>query len=113
MELRGVIAALDRILASGFEGCNVILTTDSKYVTDAFNQRWIEGWLRRNWKTVNGTPVANQQLWVQLIVITSKLKVCFKHVKGHNGHQLNERCDNIARMYALEAKKGCETVGNN
>lgn len=98
MELKGVIHALeimDQVDPNRLLDCRI--TTDSAYVVNAFNQRWIPGWIKRNWRNSKGEPVANKELWLKLIQLTSKRKVEFVHIKGHAGHKYNERCDALAR----------------
>lgn len=92
MELMGVITGLEALK----EPCEVTITTDSKYVTDAFNKKWIESWQKKSWKKSDGKPVLNKELWIRLLEAASKHKVKFVHILGHNGHEYNERCDKIA-----------------
>lgn len=96
MELMGVIAGLSALNRP----CEVDVVSDSKYVTDAFNQNWIEGWIKKGWKRSGNEPVKNVDLWKQLIELTNKHKVKFIWVKGHNGHPYNERCDTLATTAA-------------
>lgn len=92
MELMGVIVGLEALK----EPCDVTVTTDSKYVTDAFNKGWIKSWQKKNWKKADGKPVLNQDLWQRLLNAVSRHNVTFVHVLGHNGHEYNERCDKLA-----------------
>lgn len=92
MELMGVIKGLEALK----ESCDVVVITDSKYIVDAFNKGWIDSWRSKGWKKSDGKPVLNRELWKRLINSVSKHKVVFKHVKGHNGHVYNERCDKLA-----------------
>ena len=92
MELMGVIIGLEALK----EPCEVTVTTDSKYVADAFNKKWIESWQKKNWKKSDGKPVLNKELWLRLLDAVNKHKVTFVHILGHNGHEYNERCDKIA-----------------
>lgn len=93
MELMGVI--------SGFEAlnrpCSVTVISDSKYVVDAFNEHWIDSWLRTNWK--KGT-VKNIDLWKRLLEAMKPHEVRFNWIKGHAGHPENERCDHMATSSA-------------
>lgn len=95
MELMGVI--------SGFEAlnrpCEVTVISDSKYVIDAFNQKWIDSWVKNNWKRKSG-PVLNKDLWTRLLKAMEGHKVDFVWVKGHAGHPENERCDELATSAA-------------
>jgi ribonuclease HI len=92
MELMGVIIGLESLK----EPCDVTITTDSKYVTDAFNKGWIESWQKKNWRKSDGKPVLNKELWQRLLNAAKVHKVSFVHVLGHNGHVYNERCDKLA-----------------
>ena len=92
MELHAVIAALQSLR----EPCAVRLHTDSKYIVQAFNDRWIAGWQRRGWMTTAKKPVANQDLWQQLIELASGHEVEWIWVRGHANVVLNERCDRLA-----------------
>lgn len=96
MELLGVITALEALN----KPCEVNVISDSKYVTDAFNQHWIEGWLKKNWKNSANKPVKNIDLWKRLLKAKEKHKVTFTWVKGHAGHPENERCDILATTAA-------------
>ncbi len=96
MELLGVISALETLN----QPCSVSVYTDSKYVVDAFNQHWIEGWLKRGWKNSKKEPVANIDLWQRLLKAKSIHEVEFNWVKGHAGHSENERCDELATRAA-------------
>lgn len=106
MELRGVIYALKSIQTAGLSNNRIVVHTDSKYVTDAFNQKWLESWQRRAWKTARGTPVLNKELWVELLSLTKSMNVSFIHVKGHSGQKYNELCDQLAKMHAERVRSG-------
>lgn len=101
MELMGVIVGLEALK----EPCCVNVVTDSKYVVDAFNKKWIDSWQKKNWKKSDGKPVLNKELWQRLLNAIKKHNVTFIHVKGHAGHEYNERCDKIAVKYRDEFKK--------
>lgn len=92
MELRAAIAGLKALS----EKSTVQLYSDSKYVTDAFNAKWIDGWLARNWVNASKKPVANRDLWEELLSLTRKHLVTWHWVKGHAGHEWNERADKLA-----------------
>ena len=96
MELLGVIAALENLTHS----CEIDLYSDSKYVISAFNEHWIDGWIRNGWKTSAKSPVKNRELWERLIKAASIHHITWHWVKGHNGHPENERCDELATMAA-------------
>lgn len=92
MELLGVITGLEALNRP----CSVEVYTDSQYVVNAFNQHWVEGWLKRGWKNAKKEPVKNKDLWQRLLSAKEPHKVSFHWVKGHAGHPLNERCDQLA-----------------
>lgn len=96
MELLGVITGLEALKVP----CEVEVISDSKYVTDAFNQNWVENWINNGWRTSTKKPVKNIDLWKRLIVLVNKHKVTFTWVKGHDGHPENERCDVLATTAA-------------
>ena len=96
MELTAVIRGLQALK----EPCIVELYSDSKYVIDAFNQNWIDGWIQKGWKRGKNEPVKNIDLWKRLLKAKEGHQVTFIWVKGHNGHDYNERCDALATAYA-------------
>lgn len=96
MELMAVITGLEALTRP----CEVEVISDSKYVTDAFNQHWVDGWLKRNWKGSSNNPVKNVDLWKRLLKAKAPHQVKFTWVKGHAGHLENERCDKLATTAA-------------
>ena len=106
MELMAVIAGLEALNRP----CRVEVYSDSKYVTDAFNKRWVDGWLKKNWRGSAG-PVKNVDLWQRLLKAKEPHEVSFIWVKGHDGHEQNERCDFLATSAAdgtdLLEDRGC------
>ena len=96
MELMAVIAGLEALNRS----CEVELYSDSKYVVDAFNQHWIDGWMKKGWKRGKNEPVKNVDLWKRLLKAKEPHHVTFIWVKGHDGHPQNERCDTLATTAA-------------
>ena len=96
MELMAVIVGLEALNRS----CEVIVVSDSKYIVDAFDKKWIDSWLRNNWKNSKKEPVKNKDLWLRLIELAKKHDISFEWIKGHNGHPLNERCDVLATSAA-------------
>lgn len=93
MELTAVIEAL-RLLK--FK-CKVSLYSDSAYVVNAFNQKWIYGWMKNGWKNASKEPVKNKELWQELYDLTKEHEVTFIKVKGHSDNEYNNRCDELAR----------------
>ena len=96
MELLAVITALEALK----EPCTVTLTTDSKYVSDGITQGWAESWQARGWRKSDGKPAMNPELWERLLSLLKIHSVEFVWVKGHAGHDYNERCDTLATAYA-------------
>ena len=96
MELMGVIAGLECLRTA----CDVTVYTDSQYVVKAFNDHWIDGWLKRGWKNASKNPVKNVPLWKRLLEAKKDHRVQFVWVRGHAGHQENERCDELATVAA-------------
>ncbi len=92
MELAAVVESL-RVLK---EKCKIFVHTDSAYVANAFNQGWIEGWLKNGWRTANKKPVKNKDLWVDLLSQMDRHEVEFVKVKGHADDDLNNRVDRLA-----------------
>ena len=92
MELMAVIAGLEALNRP----CSVELYSDSQYVVNAFNQHWIEGWIKKGWKRGKNEPVTNVDLWKRLLKAKEPHQVQFIWVKGHDGHPQNERCDALA-----------------
>jgi ribonuclease HI len=92
MELLAAINALQALKRQ----CSVVLTTDSQYVRQGITG-WIHGWKRNGWKTADKKPVKNAELWQLLDAENSRHQVDWKWIKGHAGHDMNERCDALAR----------------
>ncbi len=92
MELRGAIEALSRVP----KGAQAILHTDSRYVVDAIEKRWVDGWRKRGWRKADGGEVKNVDLWVLLSEAMAGKSVRFRWVEGHAGNARNERCDRLA-----------------
>ncbi len=99
MELMGVIAGLESLNRP----CEVEVISDSKYVTDAFNQGWIYNWIKNGWRKADKKPVLNVDLWQRLLEAAKDHEVRFTWVKGHADHPENERCDKMAVEAALSS----------
>lgn len=95
MELLAAISGLEALK----EPCSVTLTSDSKYLCDAYNERWIYAWRDKGWRK-GKDELKNPDLWERLYKLTEIHNVTFVWVKGHNGHPYNERCDRLATAYA-------------
>ena len=106
MELMAAIAGLEALNRP----CKVELYSDSKYLVDAFNQHWIDSWLKKNWVNSQKKPVKNPDLWKRLLKAKAPHQVKFIWVKGHDGHPQNERCDQLATT-AADGDQLMEDVG--
>ena len=108
MELMAAIAGLEALNRP----CQVNLYSDSKYLVDAFNQHWIENWVRKGWKRGKNEPVKNIDLWKRLLAAKEPHQVTFIWVKGHDGHPQNERCDALATGAADGEDLAEDTIDN-
>jgi len=95
MELMAAIGALEALTRP----CQVLLTTDSRYVMQGIEQ-WVPKWRANGWRTADKKPVKNQDLWERLSAATLLHQVRWQWVRGHNGHIENERVDQAARAQA-------------
>ncbi len=93
MELTAVIEGLKLLKYP----CKVKLYSDSAYVVNGFNQKWIYGWIKNGWKNSSKEPVKNKELWQELYNLTKVHEVEFIKVKGHADNEYNNRCDELAR----------------
>ena len=91
MEMMAVIKGLEALKKNS----TVTLYTDSKYVQQGVDE-WLEGWKARGWKSASKKPVKNQDLWEQIDSLIQQHSVEFIWVKGHSGHEFNERVDKLA-----------------
>jgi ribonuclease HI len=96
MELMAAIIGLEALNKS----CEVTLYSDSQYLVKAFNEHWLEGWIKKGWKRGKNEPVKNVDLWKRMLKAMELHKVTFVWVKGHDGHPQNERCDVLATSAA-------------
>jgi ribonuclease HI len=101
MELMAAIAALEALKRP----CTVDLHTDSQYLRNGI-MTWIKGWKRNGWKTADKKPVKNVDLWQRLDAAIAHHKVRWHWVRGHAGHDLNERADELARAAIAEIRAG-------
>ena len=93
MELTAVIEGLKLLKFP----CKVKLYSDSAYVVNAFNEKWIYGWLKNGWRNSSKESVKNKELWQELYNLTKVHEVEFIKVKGHADNEYNNRCDELAR----------------
>jgi ribonuclease HI len=101
MELMAAISALETLKRP----CDVDLHTDSQYLRQGI-MSWIHGWKRNGWKTADRKPVKNVDLWQRLEAAIARHTVRWHWVRGHSGHDLNERADELAREAIAEIRAG-------
>ncbi|MBR4507180.1 MAG: ribonuclease HI [Alphaproteobacteria bacterium] len=99
MELMAVISALTATKKHN----EVEIHTDSQYVKNGM-QTWIKNWKARGWRTADKKPVKNKDLWVKLDELSHNTKIHWIWVRGHDGEEFNERCDELARTFAETLK---------
>jgi len=99
MELQAVIGALESLKVKEWD---VTVYSDSAYVVNAFEQKWLDKWQKNGWQNSKKEAVANQDLWRELLILTGKNHVKIVKVKGHAGNVYNERCDELARKAIKE-----------
>jgi ribonuclease HI len=102
MELRGVIEGLRALKRPA----RVRIQCDSAYVVNAHRKGWIGNWQRNGWKTAAKKPVENQDLWQELLAAEQPHEITWELVKGHAGHELNERADVLAVCAREAAARG-------
>jgi len=92
MELMAVIKGLNQLK----EKCKVNIYTDSAYVFNAFNEKWIDNWIANGWKNSQKKPVLNYELWQELLSALKNQEVVWNKVKGHADNKYNNICDKLA-----------------
>ncbi|MGV7963077.1 ribonuclease HI [Photorhabdus tasmaniensis] len=100
MELMAAIIGLETLTRP----CKIVLTTDSQYVRQGITQ-WIHNWKKRGWRKADKSPVSNVDLWQRLDQAITRHDIDWQWVKGHAGHDENERCDELARSAANSPTK--------
>lgn len=98
MELMAVIEALN--LVKRHKRYNITIFTDSRLIVDAINKKWLDSWIKNNWKKSNKQPVINQDLWQRLYDQIQHHNVKFSWVEAHVGIKENERCDELGKSAA-------------
>lgn len=93
MEIQAALSALSVLK----EPCAVDIYTDSAYLCNAVEKKWLVNWQRNGWKTASKSPVENQDLWQSLLALMNRHNVTFHKVKGHADNEYNNRCDALAR----------------
>lgn len=96
MEILAAVMSLEALR----KPCSVELYTDSRYVCDAVNKRWLNSWQAKGWKKADKKPVLNRDLWERLMPLLKQHAPKFIWVRGHNGHPENEHVDTLARNAA-------------
>jgi ribonuclease HI len=107
MELMAAIVALETLKRP----CDVDLHTDSQYLRQGITG-WIHGWKRNGWKTADKKPVKNADLWRRLDSVVGLHTVHWHWVRGHAGHDLNERADELAREAIADIRAAAHGPGN-
>ena len=100
MELMAAIAGMSALR----EPCQIVLTSDSKYLVDAINKGWLASWKKNGWRKADKSAVLNVELWQKIDALLDIHDVSFVWVHGHTGHPYNERCDALATAYADKFK---------
>jgi ribonuclease HI len=100
MEMMAVIRALESLKRPS----TVHVHTDSQYVQKGISE-WMAGWKKRGWRTADGKPVKNQDLWQELDALSGKHRIEWNWVRGHAGHPENERADALANQGVLQASR--------
>lgn len=101
MEMLGVIKSLELLK----EKCKVTLYSDSAYVINAINNKWIYSWKKNNWIKSDKKKAKNIELWEKILELIEKHDITFVKVKGHADNEYNNRCDKLAVMESQKYKK--------
>ncbi len=102
MELTAVLQSLQALK----EPCHVVLHTDSAYIVNAFDKKWINNWQNNGWRTADKKDVVNQDLWKAILAQMLTHKVHYKKVKGHSDNKYNNICDELARKAITDNVNG-------
>ena len=100
MEMQAAIEALKTILAD--EAAPITIRSDSEILIKGVNE-WIRGWIAKGWKKAGGKPVANRDLWEQILELSQGKTITWSWVKGHAGDPMNEKVDGLAEAAARAA----------
>ena len=101
MEILSAVAGLEILK----EPCHVTVHSDSRYLVDAQSKGWVEKWKKLGWRKADKSAVKNVDLWMRLERAAAGHRIDWKWVKGHDGHEMNERCDLLATE-AADGKRG-------
>lgn len=96
MELTAAIESLGALK----EPCEVTLYSDSTYLVNAVSKGWLKNWQAKNYRKSSKEDIPNKDLWIKLTPLLEKHTITFIWVRGHNGHDYNERCDGLATAFA-------------
>lgn len=96
----GLKTLMSNFPSSEYPNESVCIYTDSAYIVNCFKDKWYLKWEANGWLNANGKPVANKELWEELIKLVRFYNVTFEKVKGHSSDTLNNRCDSLAVMGA-------------
>lgn len=100
MELMAVIEALRFFENNRID--NATIFTDSQLITKAVNDKWLDTWIKKGWKTTAKKPVLNIDLWKELVQLLKGKNIRFEWIQGHSGNKYNELCDRIAKQNARD-----------
>lgn len=100
MEMLGVIKSLELLK----EKCKVTLYSDSAYVINAINNKWVYSWKKNNWIKSDKKKAKNIELWEKILELIEKHDITFVKVKGHADNEYNNRCDKLAVMESQKYK---------
>jgi ribonuclease HI len=98
MEMKAIIEGLKALKRP----CKVTICSDSALIINAFNDNWIDNWIKRGWKKADKKPVENRDLWEEMLLAKQKHHIVWKKVKGHSTDERNNRVDELA---VIESKK--------
>ena len=101
MEILSAVAGLEILK----EPCHVTVHSDSRFLVDAQSKGWVEKWKKLGWRKADKSAVKNVDLWMRLERAAAGHRIDWKWVKGHDGHEMNERCDLLATE-AADGKRG-------
>ena len=101
MELLAAIMGLEQLK----EPCAVTLISDSRYLCESINQKWVFGWEQNGWRKADKKPALNVDLWERMLIQLRRHTVTVQWIKGHAGHPHNERCDRLAVNAYLSLKE--------
>ena len=104
MELLAVVKGINKAIKEGYD--NIIINSDSAYVINSINKKWIHKWKAQGWRKGTGEKVKNSDLWrkIDVLLKTQDIIITFQHVRGHNGNTFNELADEYAKRAVEHAK---------